>query len=160
MGLLLKLDTRPYTRYEAGATDPIHDIKSKQLVEQISSKLNKDHVQPQYGSNDEAVRTSQRERVGREEQDFGCNELKRMNKEENVLIWCRPYTQYDAGAIDPIHYMKSEQLVEQISGKLNKDHVQAQYGSNDEVVRTSQRERVGREEQDSGCNELKRMNKE
>ncbi|CAH1441906.1 unnamed protein product [Lactuca virosa] len=45
---------------------------------------------------------------------------------------------HEVEAADPIHDMKLEQLVEQISDELNKDHVQAQYGSNDEVVRLDQ----------------------
>ncbi|CAH1449323.1 unnamed protein product [Lactuca virosa] len=42
--------------HEVEAADPIHDLKSEQLVEQISGELNKDHVQAQSRSNDEAVK--------------------------------------------------------------------------------------------------------
>ncbi|CAH1438314.1 unnamed protein product [Lactuca virosa] len=42
---------------------------------------------------------------------------------------------HEVEAANPIHAIKPEQLVEQISDELNKDHVQAQSGSNDEVVR-------------------------
>ncbi|CAI9285528.1 unnamed protein product [Lactuca saligna] len=42
---------------------------------------------------------------------------------------------HEVEAADPIHHMKPEQLVERIYAKLNKEHVQAQFGSNDEALR-------------------------